>query len=136
MTTTVNAPSPTLRRRRALTVLGAVLAAGGVRIVLRVSGLDLAVAAAGGAAQVGLPAVVATALAAGLAGWAVLAGLERWARRPHRTWRALAVGVLVLSLLGPVTSALTPSAAGGLIALHVATGVALLALPAGRLRRR
>jgi hypothetical protein len=44
----------------------------------------------------------------------------------------LAAGVLVLSLLGPVATALSPASMGGLIALHVAVGAALMALPGRR----
>jgi predicted tellurium resistance membrane protein TerC len=128
--TTTSPASTNLHRRRALVVLGAAAAATGVWAVVRqVGGIDLAVATASGPAAVGLPAVVLTALVVGLTGWAVLAGLERWTRRPHRTWRVLAAGVLVLSLLGPVATALSPASMGGLIALHVAVGAALMALP-------
>ncbi|MCO1656656.1 DUF6069 family protein [Pseudonocardia humida] len=130
--TTTSAPPTSPRPRRASVVLGAVLAATAVWAVLRqVGGVDLAVATASGPAAVGLPAVVLTALGAGLAGWAALVGLERWTRHPHRTWRVLAGSVLALSLLGPVTTALSPASAGGLVALHVAVGAALLSLPSG-----
>lgn len=128
-TTTTSTRSTTLRPR-ALVLLGAVIAATGVWAVLReIGGIDLAVATPSGPAAVGLPAVVFTVLAAGLAGWAVLAGLERWTPRPHRTWRVLAGIALAMSLLGPATTALSPASAGGLIALHVAVGAALLSLP-------
>jgi uncharacterized protein DUF6069 len=133
MTTTTTTPPTSIRRHRALTVLGALVAATGVWAVVRqVGGTDLAVAGPDGPTAVGLPAVLLAALVAGLAGWALLAALERWVRRPHRTWRVVAVAVLGLSLLGPVASASTPAAAGGLVALHVAVGAALLSLPRTR----
>ncbi|WP_214401674.1 DUF6069 family protein [Pseudonocardia lacus] len=133
MTTTTRTGPPDLRVRRALTVLGAAVAAAGVWAVVRlVGGADLDVATASGPATVGLPAVVLTALAAGLAGWALLAGLERWTRAGHRAWRWVAGVVLAVSLLGPVTTALTWTSLACLVALHVAVGAALLTLPRKR----
>ncbi len=130
--TTTTAPRPTRTARpRALTVLGTVLAAAGVWLVLSLTGVPLAVDVPG-RSSVGLPDVVVAALVAGLAGWALLAALERWTRRARRIWRIVAVGVLAVSLLGPVTSATTIASVGGLIALHVAVGAALLTLPGRR----
>lgn len=127
--TTTTRPRPTDLRRRARVVLGAVIAACGVWAVLRLAGVDLDVTTASGRSAVGLPAVALAALVAGSAGWALLAALERWAPRPHRAWRVLAGGVLAVSLLGPVAFAPSPTAVGGLVALHVAVGAALFALP-------
>ena len=109
-------------------MLGAVLAGSGVWLVLTLTGGPLAVDVPGRGA-VGLPDVVVAALVAGLAGWALLAALERRTRAAPRIWRAIAAGVLAVSLLGPVGAASTLPSVGGLIALHVAVGAALFALP-------
>jgi Family of unknown function (DUF6069) len=129
MTTTsaVLPVSRPLRRHRALAVLGGVAAAVAAWAVLReLGGVDLAVTSPAGPVPVGLPAVVLTALVAGLAGWGLLAALERWTSSPRRTWRIVAVAALAVSLAGPVTQAASLPAAGGLVTLHVVVAAALL----------
>jgi hypothetical protein len=70
--------------------------------------------------------VVIASLLAGLAGWALLVVLERFGRRPRRTWTGIAVVVLALSLGGPlgngVHTATTITPAG----MHLAVGAVLI----------
>ena len=61
------------------------------------AGRDLAVRQGDTTQQIGPVAVVATALLAGLAAWALLAALERFTRRPVRTYRIIALVVLAVS---------------------------------------
>jgi|SRR5215218_9219748 len=107
-----NAPatSRTTRRRRATAVLAAVLAPAAIWLVaVPLLGVDLQVAQPSGRApaQITLPLVLVTALAASLAGWGLLALLERLTRRARTIWTATAVVALVVSfapLLAPGTS--------------------------------
>ena len=74
-------------------------------------------------------AVALTSLTAGLAGWALLAVLERTVGRPARWWRAVALLVYVVSLLGPL-GATSTAVALALAALHtVVAGLLVVLLP-------
>lgn len=124
MTTPALALPRSSRRHRAANVLGTVAAATGAWAVLtQLGGVDLA--AGSPPVTVGLAAVVLTAAAVALAGWALLAALERWSRTPVRTWRIVGLAVLLVSLAGPITLATGP-AVGGLITLHAVVGAAVL----------
>jgi hypothetical protein len=123
-TTTAPQASRSLHRHRAGTVLGAVGAAAAAWAVLtQFGGVDLV--AGSPPATIGFAQVVLTAAVAGLAGWALLAAFERWTAAPRRNWRIVAVSVLVVSLIGPLTMA-AGLAMGGLVTLHVVVGAALI----------
>ena len=82
---------------------GAALAVWAVAVPL--AGATLNVRLNGAVQHVGAGSVAGTALLAGLAGWPLLAGLERFGRRPRRTW-AITAGVLMsASLAGRCTAA-------------------------------
>lgn len=120
-------------RIRALTVLAAAgAAAAGWAIAGPLTGIRLAarLGSAGAPQHIGLPAVIAVALLAGLAGWASLAAAERFTRRPRLVWTALALAVLLLSLTGPLAA---PAAAArtALAFLHLLVGGVVI----GGLRR-
>jgi hypothetical protein len=124
MTTPVStARIPSVRPGRLVTVLVAPAAA---MLIWLVQGPHLTVRTGDGVTQVGPAAVIATGLAAGLAGWLLLAILERYAARPRRTWLVIAATVLVLSLLGPIQYAVTAATAGALIAMHAVVGAILI----------
>lgn len=116
------------RPRRLLTVLAA--GAAGVSLwafAVPLLGVELAARPGGGAVMpIGVLAVVVTSLLTGLAGWLSLALLERWTTRARLIWRVVAVVVLVLSLLGPL-SAVTLPATVVLLGLHVVVGAILIA---------
>ncbi|NMH98323.1 hypothetical protein HF526_13520 [Pseudonocardia sp. K10HN5] len=118
--------------RRALVVAAAPVAALAVwALAGPVAGVDLDVVAGGAIRSVGAAAVAGSALLAGLAGWALLALLERTVDRPRRIWTVVAVGLLVVSLLSPLSAALTLAAGIALAAMHLATGAVLIPLLAG-----
>lgn len=117
--------------RRWVTVLAAMAAAVLAWTVADpLLGIDLLVdGGAGPAREVGQLAVCLTALAAGLAGWALLSVLERTTSRAHTVWRVLASATLVVSLAGPL-AAVTAEATVTLVVLHVVVGAILvLGLP-------
>ncbi|OKI69648.1 DUF6069 family protein [Micromonospora sp. CB01531] len=132
----VAAGRPGRRRGRVLAVLAATAATLVVwAVAVPVAGVDL-VARTGGTDQSVTPVVVGVAtLLAGLAGWALLALLERFTTRARTVWLGVAVVVLLVSLLGPLGGGVGTAATVTLVAMHlVAAGVLVPLLPrtAGR----
>ncbi|MGC4846202.1 DUF6069 family protein [Micromonospora sp. DT15] len=122
---------------RAAVTAGAIVVAVVEFALLRsAAGVDLAVRSANSTRQITVAAVIVATAVAALAGWALLAVLERRTNRSRVWWTSIAVAVLLLSLvLGP------PSGVGGgakatLALLHVSVGVILiLGLPRSRPER-
>lgn len=114
-------------RRRAIAVVGAVLAPGAVSLLAQATGIELKITQSGQAPMViGLPLVVATALAASLAGWAVLAVLQRMTGHARALWTGLALAALLASL-GPIAIVETTTETHIVLALmHVIVAVVLI----------
>jgi hypothetical protein len=89
------------------------------------AGIDLTVRQGDATQRIGPVAVVGAALVAGLAAWGLLALLERTGRRPARTFRIVALIVLVLSLAGPLGGVGTSSRLV-LLGMHLTVGAALI----------
>jgi hypothetical protein len=93
-----------------------------------ISGRDLKVKHGTDTATVGPVDVVVVSLLAGLAGWVLLAFLERrHTERPLHVWAVTARCVLALSLLGPLGSGIA-SAKLALASLHLLAGGVLITL--------
>ncbi|MEV4807122.1 DUF6069 family protein [Nonomuraea sp. NPDC049421] len=119
--------------RRLLTVGGAAVAALVVwAVAVPLAGVALTVQMGGGLQEVGPVSVVVASLVIGLAGWALLAVLERVTSRPGRVWTVVAPAVLVLSLLGPLGRAVGGAAMSVLVVMHLVVGGVLV----GGLARR
>ncbi|MCG5213420.1 DUF6069 family protein [Streptosporangium soli] len=113
--------------RRALAVAGAAAAALALwALAGPVAGIDLTVRTGGAVQVVGPGAVAAASLVAGLAGWALLAVLERFLKRPGRTWTIIAVIVAALSVLGPLGGAVGTPGMMTLAGLHLIVAVVLI----------
>ena len=131
-TTWDTARGTTGRRRkvRLAAVAGAVLAALAVWSVAEFGfGIDLRAPASGaqGSHDVAAVNVIVASLVASLAGWALLAALERWTPRARRTWTAIAALALVASLAGPLSgSGITAGNRAWLAAMHVVVGAVLI----------
>ena len=125
--------APRTGAHRSLVVVGTALAAFAVwALEDPIAGVDLAVRSGGSVQHVGAGGVIGAAVLAGLLGWALLALLERRAKRPGRTWAIIASSVFVVSLAGPAGGVDT-AAKLGLTALHVGVAAAVgLGLPAVR----
>jgi len=124
---TIDRPAGARRRRRILIVLAAAAGALAVWAILDpIGGLDLTVRSGGRTDTVGAPAVVVSSIVAGLAGWGLLAVLERTAPRPALVWRIIAALVVAVSLLGPIGAATTAGTAWGLAGLHMAVAAVLI----------
>lgn len=115
-------------RRPAVIVLAAVAAGFLWVLAVPVLGVDLEVAGQDGdARRIGLGAVIASALAAGLAGWGLLALLSHLTPRGGRIWSRLAGLVALVSLTAPLTMAESTPAVLTLGAMHLAVGLVLVA---------
>lgn len=109
------------RNRHAAVAATAATAAASWAVVTQVAGVHLGVQLPGSSpTTVALGPAIGAAATSTLLGWATLALLEKRASRPRRTWVAVAIAALLVSLSLPVAFATTASAALGLAALHVA----------------
>lgn len=118
--------SSRVRRRRALAVAGATVAAILPWLAARAAGVEFDVVSGGRPMVVGLPLVVATALVVSLAGWGALALLERRTARARRIWTAIAVAVLLLSLVPLPTVETETATRACLVLMHIAVGAVLI----------
>ena len=116
-------------RTSALAVVAATVATLVVWAIARpLAGADLTVrTGAGSAAQhVGPTAVVVATVLAGLAGWALLALLQRFTSRARAIWITTALVVLVLSMAGPLGAGTTVTAAAILASMHLTAAAILI----------
>ncbi|MEO3824237.1 DUF6069 family protein [Actinomadura sp. B10D3] len=115
------------RIRRTLTVAGAAAAALALwTLTGPVAGLDPSAETGGELRTIGAAPVIAGSLVAGLAGWGLLALLERIAARAGRIWTVLALVVLALSLGGPLGSAGDGTSMAVLIGMHLIVAAVLI----------
>lgn len=116
------------RARRGAAVGGAALATLAIWALARLAGVHLAVALGKDASvqQIGPAVVVFATVLAGLAGWGLLAALERWTARAWVAWRMIALVVLALSLVGPLTGGRTAAATAALVGMHLAAAAVLI----------
>ena len=137
MTTTaipgrVTAPSRRQVRSRVLAVTAAVLAAlVAWSVAVPLLGVDLTVRTSpgGGSVQtIGPGFVLVVSLLASLLGWGLLTMLERRTYRGGTVWTGTAGVVLLLSLTGPLTAAVTTAGAVSLVLLHLSVGAVLIPL--------
>lgn len=118
---------PARRRDRLLTVLAATVATLlGWTVAVPLAGVELAARSGGVEQRVSPVAVAVSTLLAGLAGWALLALLERFTGRARTVWTVVAVLVLLLSLLGPVSGGAGGAATPTLVVLHLLAGAVLV----------
>ena len=126
-------PNPTNHRAQRVRAIGAsALAAATTWAVVDIGlGLDLAVPSFDSdlGVELGVGPVIATTLATTLLGWALLALLERTTARPKTPWTAVAVGVTLISLAGPLSGAgVTFTQRLALVVLHLVVAAAYIPL--------
>jgi hypothetical protein len=118
----------TRRRNRALAVAGAVVAAVLVWVVGEpVLGNDMIIKAEGQEPQdLGVSAMIMFALFFSLAGWALLALLERVTPRARLIWTVVALVFLAVSFFPPLTIEASGGAKVVLALAHVAVAAVLI----------
>jgi Family of unknown function (DUF6069) len=125
------------RRARALAVVAAALAALAVWLVTDpLLGIDLVGTTRPGSEELMsiTPALIAgTSLVVALAGWALLALLERFTARARTIWTTIAVVLTLLSLAGPLSVLASTSAANALALalMHLAVAAVVIPMLAG-----
>ena len=117
-----------LRRNRILGVAGATLAASAVwAIEVPLLGIRLQTQFGNTAPQsVGLGLVVLSALAGSLAGWGLLALLERRFARARTIWTGIAIAVLLVSFSAPISARTTTTTKVALAMMHLAVAAVLI----------
>ncbi|NUR70928.1 MAG: hypothetical protein HOU81_08910 [Hamadaea sp.] len=113
-------------RRLTITAAATAVAGAGFALLAGPAGIDLAVRTGTSTTEVTLAAALIAGAVAALAGWGLLALLERLTARALTVWTIIAAGFLLLSvLLGP-TGGVSGSAKLGLAALHLAVGAVVI----------
>ncbi len=118
----------TLRRNRILGVAGATLAAAAVWVIeVPLLGIRLQTQFGNTAPQgVGIGLVVVSALAGSLAGWGLLALLERRFARARTIWTGIAIAVLLVSFSAPISAGTTTTTKVALAMMHLAVAGVLI----------
>jgi hypothetical protein len=117
-----------LRRQRILGVAGATLAAVVVwAIEVPLLGIRLQTQFGNTAPQgVGIGLVVLSALAGSLAGWGLLALLERRFARARTIWTGIAIAALLVSFSAPISAGTTTTTKVALAMMHLAVAAVLI----------
>jgi len=115
-----------LSGRFAVTATAVVVAAAGYALLTGPAGIDLAARTGSSTQHVTLAAAMVAAAVSALAGWGLLALLERVTARSRTVWTAVAVGFLLLSLLLGPTAGVAGAAKLGLAALHLAVAAVVI----------
>ena len=124
----VRTASAHVRRNRILGVAGATLAAVAVwTIEVPFLGIRLQTQFGNAAPQsVGIGAVVFSSLAGSLAGWGLLAILERRFARARAIWTGIAIAVLLASFSLPISAGTTTTTKVALAMMHLAVAAVLI----------
>jgi hypothetical protein len=124
----VRSASAHVARNRILGVAGANLAAAAVwAIEVPLLGIRLQTQFGNTAPQsVGIDLVVLSALAGSLAGWGLLAILERRFARARTIWTGIAIGVLLVSFSAPISAGTTTTTKVALAMMHLAVAAVLI----------
>ncbi|MEV4875825.1 DUF6069 family protein [Streptomyces cyaneofuscatus] len=118
-------------RTRALAVVAAVVLDALIWVLAETAfDIDLRIPDGPGSTTTGelaLPAVIISVAVVSLAGWGLLALLERLTGRARTVWTAIASAVVLLSLFAPLFSeGLTTGNRITLVCLHLAVGAVLI----------
>ena len=113
---------------RGAAVLGATAAATAIWAVAATAGVDLTVSFGSGqpVQKVTVVNVVVAALVGSLAGWGLLALLERFTARARAIWTVVAMLVAVLSLGAPLSSIASPGTKVSLAAMHLVVSAVMI----------
>ncbi|MEV6971409.1 DUF6069 family protein [Hamadaea sp. NPDC051192] len=113
-------------RRLSVTAAAVAVAGAGFALLSGPAGIDLAVQTGTSTMEVTLAAALIAGAVSALAGWGLLALLERVTGRALLIWTLIASGFLLLSLLLGPTGGVSGAAKLGLAALHLAVGAVVI----------
>ena len=135
MTTTMKSAAPSVARPtriRAMAVVGAAIASAVIwAIAVPLLGVHLLVRFGASAPQsVGIDYVIGATVIGSLAGWGLLARLERRTARARSIWTAVAVVAVLVSVSLPLSAGVSTSTKVTLVLMHIA--VAAVLIPAMR----
>lgn len=129
MSTTKPAGTPGTRRAsitaRLAVVAVAMVATAAVWAIANMLDVELAAETATGTMDVTLASVIIVTLLVGLAGWGLLALLERGTARGRTIWTIAALVVLLVSLAGPL-GGVTTGAKVALAGMHLAAAIVII----------
>jgi Family of unknown function (DUF6069) len=118
------------RAGRVVAIMIAATATGLAWLLGRMAHVDYIVDTPIGTREITLALTIVATVAAGIAGWVVIALLERYASSPRGVWIALTLLVLVVSIVPVFWTTANPGTQLMLTALHcVAAAVLIPALP-------
>lgn len=117
-------------RTRALAAVAGGLAAVAVWLIeVPLLGVDLSIRFGSGHAQtVGIGPIIGVSLVASLAGWLLLAVLDRRTPRARTVWTTAVIVLLAVSLALPLSAATTAAATAGLIVMHLVVAAVVIPL--------
>lgn len=118
----VRARATARRRRRALGVVATLVVALAVWLVGRLSGADYWIADSQGTVRIDALVTTQVTVVLGLAGWAVLALLERLTRYGTAIWTVLATVIVAASMIPVFLVEATTATRVALVAVHLAVG--------------
>ena len=119
------------RRTRLIAVGGATIAALAVWLIAKLASVPVvAPTGTGGKLQdISIVAVILTAVFASLAGWALLAILEKFTGKARVVWLSIAIIFFLLSLFGPLTAAgVGAGTKASLLFMHIAVAAVVIPL--------
>jgi hypothetical protein len=116
-----------VRRARLIAIVAATIATSLIWLVGHVLGANFTVQASAKSITIDLPAVIGFTLCFSGSGWATLALLERYTRRPMTTWTLLAGSVYLVSVVPIFAEQATAGTRTALVLIH--TSVAAILIP-------
>ncbi|MER5494716.1 DUF6069 family protein [Streptomyces sp. NPDC002454] len=122
---TDEAPAGSRVRHRLIALAVAGIAAAATWLIGNAVGAELTVNQ-NGVTEITLVGALVSTLMAGLAGWGLLALLERFTARARKAWTYCASAVLLLSLLPTVFADATTGTRLTLTAMHLVVGAVLI----------
>ncbi len=133
MTTTMESAAPTVARPtriRAMAVAGAAIAAVAIwAIAVPLLGVHLLVRFGASAPQsIGIDYVIGASVIGSLAGWGLLAWLERSTAHARSIWTAIAVVAVLVSLSLPLIAGISTAAKVTFILMHLAVATVLISV--------
>ena len=111
-----------------MAVVGATLAAVAIWVAATTAGAELTVSFGPGqpVQRITVINVVVAALVGSLAGWGLLALLQRFTAKSRAIWTVIAIVAALLSLAGPLSAIASPGTKVSLVAMHLAVATVLI----------